>query len=181
MPNRIIFLDYDGVVNNYLWSNYLDEETGEKYLKCSYAFPKDDIVNNFQAICWLNALYDEYPYEIVVTSTWRHYDNYKDCLYNAGLNKNIKISKTNDVHWSRRDEEVYKWILDNNFNGSFVILDDDSSLYNNLLAPSLKSNFILVNKEIGINEKIIGEMVKLFKRQENDTSYTGWLDDFIDI
>lgn len=72
---KIIFLDYDGVVNT-LW---FDDINGEP----NFNFPSDDKVNNTQAIAWLNKLCKETGAKIVVTSTWRMSENYKECLYNA--------------------------------------------------------------------------------------------------
>ena len=80
---RIIFLDYDGVVNT-LWFQEVDGEP-------NFNFPDMTQVNNTQAIAWLNKLYREYNYSIVVSSTWRYFNNYKEALYNAGLNKDIII------------------------------------------------------------------------------------------
>lgn len=65
MKNNIIFLDFDGVVNTIYYRYY---KRFKKY-QMRYATSADKIVNNRQAIQWLNELYDKYPYDIVVTST----------------------------------------------------------------------------------------------------------------
>lgn len=44
--SKVIFLDYDGVVNTPMW------DTDGKH--CSYAHPGDNKVNNFQAVQWLS-------------------------------------------------------------------------------------------------------------------------------
>lgn len=123
--NPIIFLDYDGVVNNIIWMYY----PRDKKFKARYGFPSDGFVNNYQAICWLNELYKNFKYDIVVSSTWRFHNNYKYCLYNGGLNKNICIlGCTPRIDSGCRGDEIKKWIKDNNFKGKFIILDDDNDM-----------------------------------------------------
>ena len=121
---KIIFLDYDGVVNTLIF----DSKRDEPY----FNFPKDNKVNNFQAVCWLNKLCLENDAKIVVTSTWRNYENYKECLYNGGLSKNIEILGKTDDLGTKRGYEIQKW-LDDNKNleiKEFVILDDEDDMVN---------------------------------------------------
>ena len=87
---KIIFLDYDGVVNNLVFFNINGEPTfgyvgpdGEKSI--------DRQVNDFQAIAWLNKICREFECKLVITSTWRWRDDYQECLYRAGLNEKVEI------------------------------------------------------------------------------------------
>lgn len=122
----IIFLDYDGVVNTMYWCSYPSNPNHSRgTFRCDYAHPHDGFVNNFQAICWLNELYEKIPYDIVVTSTWRKHSNYKDCLYNGGLNKEILIDKTPWLGTCRKDE-ILAWIEQNNYCGEYIIIDDEN-------------------------------------------------------
>ena len=136
---KIIFLDYDGVVNT-LW---FQDVNGEP----DFNFPKHDRVNNTQAIAWLNKLCRETEARIVVTSTWRMDDNYKECLYNAGLNKNIEILGKTDNLGTRRGIEIQKWLDDNKSLNieSFVILDDDKDM------EHLVNHLVSTNTFIGIS------------------------------
>lgn len=129
MNNPIIFLDYDGVVNTIYWREYpRNPEHPRGIFRADFAHASDGFVNNFQAICWLNETYKKCPYDIVVSSTWRVYDNYIECLYNAGLNKDIKvIGKTPRLDGNRGDE-IKQWINDNQFTGKYAILDDDADM-----------------------------------------------------
>jgi len=120
----IIFLDYDGVVNTIIWRKY----PRENQFKARYGFPSDGFVNNYQAICWLNDLYKKIPYNIVVSSTWRFHKNYKQCLYRGGLDKNIPILGCTPRVEGCRGDEIKQWIIDNNFNNKFIILDDDTDM-----------------------------------------------------
>ena len=135
---RIIFLDYDGVVNT-LWFQEVDGEP-------DFNFPNMIQVNNTQAIAWLNKLYREYEYSIVVSSTWRYFDNYKEALYSAGLNKDIKIIDTTQKGSfdEKRGDEIQQW-LDKNSQyeiEDFVILDDDSDM-KHLTSHLIKTDSII--------------------------------------
>ncbi len=80
---NVLFLDYDGVVNTPMW-----DETGEK---CTYNFPQDNKVNNFQCVQWVSEFCQKYGYSIVVSSSWRNRENYRECLLNGGLRDGIEI------------------------------------------------------------------------------------------
>jgi hypothetical protein len=122
MDKPVVFLDYDGVVNTVYWREYDGE------FKAKYAHSVDGFVNNFQAICWLNELYRKCPYDIVVTSTWRMNDNYKECLYNGGLDREIQVLGRTPVIYNSRCKEISQWMKENDFTGKFAILDDDSDM-----------------------------------------------------
>ena len=117
---KVIFLDYDGVVNT-LWFNDVNGEP-------RFDFPNDIRVNNTQAIAWLNKLCRETGAKIVVSSTWRLYDNYKECLYNAGLNKDIEILGRTKNLGTARGIEIQDWLDEHQELNieKFVILDDES-------------------------------------------------------
>lgn len=147
MKKKILFLDFDGVVNTI----YFDENG-----KGDYGSPSDNKVNNWQAICWLNELYKKVPYCIVVTSCWRlsrSIEQLREILYNSGLSKEIEIvGKTDSLpahkgdycfklfgHWfskhTTRGREIDKWLKENIFDGcilnsdDFIILDDDEDMW----------------------------------------------------
>lgn len=65
---KIIFLDYDGVVNNLIFHTidgepdfYADKSIDHQY--------RDYKVNDFQAVAWLNKICREFNCKIVVSST----------------------------------------------------------------------------------------------------------------
>lgn len=129
---KIIFLDYDGVVNNLVFFDINGEPTfgyvgpdGEKSI--------DRQVNDFQAIAWLNKICREFECKLVITSTWRWRDDYQECLYRAGLNEKIEIlgrtPKSNLGH--QRGWEIQEWFFQNKdkYNiEDYIILDDDSDM-----------------------------------------------------
>ena len=123
---NLVFLDYDGVVNTLMF--FPNEE------KLRYFLPEDNMVNNYQACRWLSKLCLETNSKIIVTSTWRTYENYKECLYNGGVDSKVEIlGKTNDFGIDKtRGSEIYDFIK--NFEEPIehmVILDDreDMDMY----------------------------------------------------
>ena len=156
---RIIFLDYDGVVNT-LWFQEVDGEP-------NFNFPDMTQVNNTQAIAWLNKLYREYNYSIVVSSTWRYFNNYKEALYNAGLNKDIIIlgSTPRGEFNERRGDEIQRW-LDTNPQHEiedFIILDDDSDM------KHLMSHLIKTDSITGFTFHEYNKIRKRWEEKRNDT------------
>lgn len=123
----IIFLDFDGVVETIFWERDIDGSYTLNGLKNSH----ERYLNNKQAIGWLNRLYQEIPYDVVVSSTWRMSMDIKelqDLLIRSGFNKNIKvIGKTPLLH-QQRGVEIQEWIDINHFKGKFIIIDDDSDM-----------------------------------------------------
>lgn len=131
---KIIFLDYDGVVNTLIF-----DKEGKKP---KFNFPEDNKVNNFQAICWLNKLCKEQGAKIVVTSTWRKAENYKECLYNGGLDKDIEIlGKTDEL--GNRGEEIKKWLKENKDIEDYIIIDDEEYSMGNLIDKLVKTDTFL--------------------------------------
>lgn len=125
---KIIFLDYDGVVNTPIWN-----EEG----KCGYNYPSDSKVNNYQAIMWLNELCKKAKAKIVVSSTWRyccHDVSYQDCLYNAGLNKNIEIIGCTEWFGNEtRTDEIKRYLEKHEEIINYVIFDDENVFDDNFV------------------------------------------------
>ena len=133
---KIIFLDYDGVVNNLVFKRPTGEPTYACYDNKSllkpikifnkWFFLKDRRVNDMQSIGWLNLLIREIPdIRIVVTSTWRKRKDFDKCLYRAGFKGEI-IGKTDYLQTSRANE-IQKWLDDNKKLDieDYIILDDE--------------------------------------------------------
>lgn len=113
---KLVFLDYDGVINTILKSN------GRPNLQ--FFHPRDGKVNNPEAVKWLNLLCLETGAKIVVTSSWRNYSNYQEVLRNSGLDDRIKIlGKTPE--FEHRYQEIQAFLDSFPYEiENFVILDD---------------------------------------------------------
>lgn len=118
---NVIFLDYDGVVNIPMWN--------EDGTHCQYNFPKDNKVNNFQAVQWISEFCQKYDYHIVVTSTWRMDRNYKECLTNGGLREGIEILGRTESLWEQsRGEEIKLYIDSHPEIERYIIIDDEDDI-----------------------------------------------------
>lgn len=143
MTDRIIFLDYDGVVNTPMW-----DEEGKK---CRYNFPEHNKVNNFQAVQWVSEFCQKWGFSIVVTSTWRMDDNWRECLINGGLREGIEIvDKTDDLAMTHkrqtRGHEIKKWLEEHPEVEHFIIIDDIDDFL-----PEQKPFFIETTPVVGFN------------------------------
>lgn len=170
MKDKIIFLDFDGVVNTPIWRNYT--ESGKEVFKCKYAWPEDGFVNNFQAVCWLNELYRKYPFDIVISSTWRlDCKEYTpaECLYNGGLNKKIEIIDSLGSGY-KREELIVEWLKKKDYKGEYVIFDDEDSYYYCTAieeAPELRKRLVLTDALIGITHRDYHKAEGIFRNWEN--------------
>ena len=118
---NVLFLDYDGVVNTPMW-----DDTGKN---CRFNHSGDNKVNNFQAVQRVSKFCKECGYAIVVTSTWRFENNYKDCLVNGGLWDDIQIlGQTPYVSTGNRGDEIQKYLEEHPEVENFLIFDDDSDM-----------------------------------------------------
>ena len=130
---KIIFLDYDGVVNNLVFFDVNGEPTFG-YVEPDGEKTVDRQVNDFQAMAWLNKICREFHCSIVVTSTWRFRDDYAECLYRAGLNENVPIlgrTARTSKFGHERGFEISDWLLANKDQykiDDFIILDDDADM-----------------------------------------------------
>ena len=139
MESRICFLDYDGVVNTPMWN--------AEGTHCSYSFPKQGKVNNFQAVQWLSEACQKFGYDIVVTSTWRLDDNYKECLINGGLRKGIEVlGRTPRFSGQPRGAEIKAYLNEHPEIQYYVIVDDEADML-----PEQMGHFIMTNGDTGFN------------------------------
>ncbi len=117
MGPRILFLDYDGVVNTPMWNG--------RGTKVSYGFPEDGKVNNFQAVQWVSQFCQKCKFEIVVTSSWREEKNYRECLLNGGLRKNIVIAGALPVDETKSRGELIRDFLHAHAEIKYYVIADD--------------------------------------------------------
>lgn len=132
----------------------------EKGTKCTYNFPKHNKVNNFQAVQWLSEACKKFHYDIVVTSTWRCADNYKECLINGGLRDGIKIlGKTPDFYDTPRGAEIAAYLEEHPEINYYIIIDDDSDML-----PEQMEHFIQTDFRVGFNLKDFESFEKIFMK-----------------
>lgn len=150
MNTRVIFLDYDGVVNTPMWNS--------DGTVCSYGFPKQGKVNNFQAVQWLSEACQKFGYDIVVTSTWRLDPNYKECLINGGLRPGIEIlGRTDSIRDVCRGAEIKKYLDEHPEIDYYIIVDDEADIL-----PEQRGHFVMTNGDTGFNLREFKEVEKIF-------------------
>lgn len=103
--NNIVFLDFDGVLNLDI-TNY----TGN--------FRAKEPMTNLNKFCLEN------EFKIVVISSWRKSLNYKELLYESGLNEKIEILGATDILERDRESEVIDYLEKHQNTNKFIILDD---------------------------------------------------------
>ena len=119
---KVVFLDYDGVVNRKMWVN----ENGGWV--CRFGGPDDGEVNDIQAVQWVSEFCEKYGYDIVVTSSWRKYKGYEACLRAAGLRDGIKILGSTSLPARDRAEEISDYLAEHPQIEAYLVFDDDPSL-----------------------------------------------------
>ena len=103
--NNIVFLDFDGVLNL-----DINNDTG--------GFKAKEPIDNLNKFCLEN------EFKIVVISSWRKSLNYKEILYESGLDKKIEILGATDVLEKDRESEVIDYLEKHQNTNKFIILDD---------------------------------------------------------
>ncbi len=129
---------------------------------CSYGFPKQGKVNNFQAVQWLSEACQKFGYDIVVTSTWRLDDNYKECLINGGLRSGIEVlGRTPRFSGQPRGAEIKAYLDEHPEITHYVIVDDESDIL-----PEQRGHFIKTNGDTGFNLSEFRAFEKIFLRDQ---------------
>ena len=120
---KIIFLDIDGVLNyETCWGRPENENTQDVW--------DEDCVSE------LNRIVEETGAKIVVSSTWRLYDDaYAIIIEKMGIKEGSIIGKTKDylpiikAGGTCRGDEIQDWLdTTNDVIENFVILDDDDDM-----------------------------------------------------
>lgn len=137
---NIIFLDYDGVVNNIIW----DPEKG----RADYSHPFMGKVNNWQAVQWLSEFCEKHDYKIVVTSTWRLHPNYKECLIAGGLRDGIEILGCVGRRLESRGAEIMEYLSQHPEVEKWLVLDDEDCSEGH---PEIAEHQVLCKTNAGFN------------------------------
>lgn len=150
---RVVFLDYDDVVNTFLWS-----WKAGKWI-CRYGFPEDNAVNNAQAVQWVSEFCEKYGYAVVVSSSWRLEDNYEQCLRNGGLRETIKIlGKTKSLPGRSRGDEIGQWLSEHPEVEQYLIFDNQTDM------GEYKDHLVWCSSSAGFREEEFHEAERLHHR-----------------
>ena len=151
MFNKIIFLDFDGVITNC--------ESGYRL--------------NPEKLLLLKQIIDATGCSLVISSSWRCDDlqtTIDDLLHNADLKKynggivfpycDRIVGVTKRIHSANagRGKEIAKWIKDNNYTGKYVILDDMDEML-----EEQKPYFVMTDLWEGLTETDVEKAIKIFQ------------------
>lgn len=135
--DKIIFLDVDGVLNKIDDSLVIQEENYIHRLNSA-------LVENLQKVI------QETGAKVVLSSTWRKIPESVAFLENT---IGPIFSKT-PVLRGWRGEEIKQWIVENNFTGRYVIVDDDSDM----LLEQLP-HFVQTDPEYGLTPTLVYRII----------------------
>lgn len=124
---NVVFLDYDGVINTPCWKH---DSSGWHTFLC---YPGDGYVNNTQAIQWVSEFCQKHNYGIVVSSTWKRFSNWQECLQTSGLRPGIEIvgrtknlsNEYNTFVTRGRSEEIATYLFSHPEVERYLIFDDE--------------------------------------------------------
>ena len=156
---RLIFLDFDGVLNSQFW-----------YVRTNGSRGRDDL--DTDAIGFLNNLIAATDAKVVVSSTWRlnrTVEELQAILDRNGFKGEV-VGKTKDLRGEGclRGNEIRCWIEDNPTMlggraswdySDYVIFDDDSDML-----YWQKDNFIHIDPYAGLTPNSVFRAKKIFTR-----------------
>lgn len=138
---KVVFLDFDGVLNN-----FKDRNFGEQFSASS--------CRNF------NALVKRVPdLKIVISSSWRHngLEYCKSVLEKNGINSDNVIDRTGKED-GIRGNQIQAWLDRNQDVTAFAIIDDNSDMGN------LKSKLVKTNGFVGLTETEVDLAVEILNK-----------------
>lgn len=163
---KIIFLDFDGVLNHQEFYRRRETEINNGAPKLERPYSEIDP----ECIKLLNTLIEQTGANVVISSSWRveGLEYCKDILSYHGFKGEI-IGLTPYYRWemSVRGNEIMGWINDNEeilgknyFDYTdYVILDDDTDML-----YSQRNNFIHIDYLFGITNDTINQAIKILNK-----------------
>jgi HAD domain in Swiss Army Knife RNA repair proteins len=168
---KLIFLDFDGVMNS---ERYFDSITFQTETK---GMDWDEIMLiahhthlDRDAIQLINQLVDRSEASVIVSSTWRqHYtiDELNKMLKNRGATFNIiaptPVHRSGYVSWGMsnviRGKEIQEYLDEIEKPVQFVILDDIDNM------THLSDHLVLTNEDVGITQEDIEKALKILSEE----------------
>ena len=151
---KVIFLDFDGVMDTAYYDNYLNYMGLPEKDKQGVVFDPDCIAN-------LRRIIDETGADIVVSSTWKDFMTYKEILEMWEYRKLPGfVTDTTPTCSRKRGDEIDSWLEECNTECEYVIIDDmDETQFNEHQYDRL----FVVNPYDGLNEQTAEKVIQLFR------------------
>ena len=151
---KIIFLDFDGVMDTAYYDHVLAKEGKPSNDEYGIVFAPNSIRN-------LKYIIDMTGADIVVTSSWKYMMNYQDFLemWKARELPGFITDVTPNIHGCRcRGDEIDAWLEECKSDCQYIILDDlTANNFNSHQIPRL----LIVNPFYGIDEEIAERAITL--------------------
>jgi hypothetical protein len=149
---KVIFLDFDGVLNSWRWYKNLALAGRKPSMR-----PDDQI--DPKAVSVLNTIIEKTGAKVVVSSTWRiarSVEQLQEILTKYGFAGQV-IGKTPRLGGPRpqRGDEIQVWLDENPGVERFVIIDDDSDMVH------LMNRLVRTDMKKGLTKAHAEEVVKL--------------------
>lgn len=151
---KVIFLDFDGVMDTAYYDNYLNYMGLPEKDKYGVVLDPDCIAN-------LRRIIDETGADIVVSSTWKDFMTYKEILEMWEYRKLPGfVTDTTPTCSRKRGDEIDSWLEECNTECEYVIIDDmDETQFNEHQYDRL----FVVNPYDGLNEQTAEKVIQLFR------------------
>jgi len=150
---KIVFLDIDGVLNSRNKLIELYNKTGKPHSGTSFPFDEKCLEN-------LKKLVEETNAKIVITSTWRMYEDNMNILLTKfkeyELDKHI-IGYT-PVLYISREEEINEYLEELEESCDFVIIDDITDM------GELNDKLVITSPQTGFTEENLNRAIKILKK-----------------
>ena len=159
-----IFLDIDGVMNDYEYWNKCKARHGNGSVMSYQNYPFNP--NSLNNLMLLNKelLHKQFAMRIVLSSTWRV--GIQDTaivtsrLAEYGMTIFDKTPQLDSVGFNRimdyRSLEIKKWLENNNNPINYLILDDDERVENNFE----KKHYVITDAHYGFNDEMLQEAIE---------------------
>lgn len=155
--DKVIFLDFDGVLDNYYYCYQLRKQ----------GLPERDnygMIFDTSCVECLKYILDKTDAHIVITSSWKDFMTYEELLkmwHERKLPGTVFDTAPSMI--SKRGDEIDQWLKEFKRPCSYVILDDlDDSFFN----PHQLEHFIQINPNRGIQMEDAKKAVEILNEQK---------------
>lgn len=172
MNTKILFLDFDGVVNNIgtrsgMGLNIPFKCYDERYMLTDWGFDNIGVFNQLLLWCLENNI------KIVISSSWRicigyakEFNEFFDTVFHEyswvkrvnSLDR-LVIDTTGKAR-TNRELEIKEWLDINKYTGKFVILDDDVCYDNKYFKDK---HIVKTNNKVGLTKAKLEEIKRKLK------------------
>lgn len=139
---KVIFLDYDGVLNT--------NKTPTKMVGDVMTMAEPTLVFT------LNKLVDKSEAELVLSSSWRNLPNWEDAMKKSGIIKKFygKTPETKDGVEGPRGVKIQAWLDKHPEVERYAIIDDCDDM-----TEGQMPNFFQTDEEVGLTEEIADKIL----------------------